>query len=48
MTQYLLSVHGSTESDAAVDPHTMEQMFAAVGPSTTRSNRLAPGCTPTG
>jgi len=31
MTQYLLSVHGSTESNAAVDPHTMEQMFAAVG-----------------
>lgn len=30
MSQYLLSVHGSTESNEAVDPDTMQEMFAAV------------------
>lgn len=30
MSQYLLSVHSSTESNAAVDPDTMEKMFADV------------------
>jgi hypothetical protein len=31
MSQYLLSVHGSDESVAAVDPSTMQAMFEAVG-----------------
>lgn len=29
MTQYLLAVHGSEEEYAAIDPETMQEMFAA-------------------
>ena len=31
MTQYLLAVHGSDEQYAAMDPETVEQMFAETG-----------------
>jgi len=31
MTQYLLSVHGSDESNAAVAPEAMQRMFKQVG-----------------